>query len=265
MTKENLPTALITGASYGIGYELSRLFAADGYRLAFVARSADRLEQIKAELISEFGIEVLVIPKDLTLPSAPLEIFEEVRKSGISINVLVNNAGFGLHGLFSETDLQTELNMIQLNISALTHLTKLFLKDMLLSNHGKILNVASVAAFISGPLMAVYYATKAYVLSFSEALRTEFKGSGVTVSALCPGPSATKFATTAQLDNSRLFESGLLRTMEAATVARIGYRGLMRGKPVIITGLMNRLMVQLLRVSPRALIRNLTFWIMKKR
>jgi short-subunit dehydrogenase len=190
-----------------------------------------------------------VIPADLERAAAPAELFASVDSS---VDFLVNNAGFGFPGAFAETDLERELAMIQVNLTALTHLTKLFLRPMVERGRGRIMNVASTAAFQPGPLMAVYYATKAYVLSFSEALAEELSGTEVTVTALCPGPTATGFAAAADMANRRLFK---VRTpMTSVEVARQGYRAMMRGKRVVITGTANKLLAQSVRISPRRLV-----------
>jgi short-subunit dehydrogenase len=185
--------ALITGASSGIGRELATLFARDGYDLTLVARDRAMLARIGDELTRVHGVAVDVIAQDLSHPNAAAEVYRELKRRSIKIDVLVNNAGFGTYGPFVDSDAATESEMLQLNIVALTKLTRLFLEDMLAKREGRILNVASTAAFQPGPLMAVYYASKAYVLSFSEALANELRDSGVTVSTLCPGP--TQIAT----------------------------------------------------------------------
>lgn len=243
--------ALITGASSGIGYELATLFARDGYGLVLIARDRATLERIGEQLTRDHGVAVRVIAKDLSRANAAAEVYHEMARAALHIDVLVNNAGFGTYGAFAEADAATELAMLQLNIVALTQLTRLFLKNMLTKGEGRILNVASTAAFQPGPLMAVYYASKAYVLSFSEALANELGDSGVTVSALCPGPTRTGFRRRAQMEDSRLFARGV---MDAATVAAIGYRGLMQGKTVIIPGLKNRLLAFTVRFAPRRLV-----------
>ena len=245
----NNRTALITGASGGIGLEFARIFAREGYNLVLVARSADKLTALAESLAGEFGISALAHPADLTDPAAPDALFAAMQEQGIAVDVLVNNAGFATFGLFTETDLQQELDEIQLNITALTHLSKLFGREMAARRRGGILNVASVAAFQPGPLMAVYYATKAYVLSFSEALANEMADFGVTVSVLCPGATVTDF-----FDRADMGKSGLLKNapmMDAKTVAEIGYRGFVRGKTVVIPGLMNQLMVFSTKLAPR--------------
>jgi hypothetical protein len=239
-----MPKALITGASTGIGLELARIFAREGYELALVARNQKRLEELARELKPA---SVQVIAKDLSLPDAP----EEIQRSVPRVDVLVNNAGFGVYGKFAETSLAEELNMMQLNMSALVALTKLYLSGMVAARSGRIMNVASTAAFQPGPLMAIYYATKAFVLSFSEAIGNELEGTGVTVTALCPGPTATEFQERAQLHDVALLK---LNVMDARTVAEAGYRGLMAGKAVVIPGLQNKLMAQSLRFSPRSMV-----------
>jgi short-subunit dehydrogenase len=246
-----MPTALVTGASSGIGLELATLLAKDRHGLVLVARGRERLEEIARGLTEEFGVAATVLPADLTDPSAPLDIVLALAEQKLSIDILVNDAGFGVYGFFANTPLGKELAMIQVNITALTHLTKLLLPGMLERRRGRILNVASTAAFQPGPLMAVYYATKAYVLSFSEALGNETAGTGVTVTALCPGPTITEFQKQAGLEMTRLFRSPLV--MDAPTVARAGYEGMMRGKRVVVPGATNRTLVQGLRVTPRRL------------
>ena len=181
-----MPTALVTGASSGIGLELATLLAKDRHDLVLVARGRERLDGVARGLTEEFGVAATVLPADLTDPSAPIDIALALAERKLAIDILVNNAGFGVYGFFAQTPLEKELAMIQVNITALTHLTKLLLPGMLERRRGRILNVASTAAFQPGPLMAVYYATKAYVLSFSEALANETAGTGVTVTALCP-------------------------------------------------------------------------------
>lgn len=245
-------TTLITGASTGIGYELSKCFAADRHNLIIVARQEQRLRQLAEELIKQFGIAVKVVPADLAQPDAPKKIRDSVHKELLQIDYLVNNAGYGLGGKFTETDLSVELGMMQVNMMALVALTKLFLPDMLARKSGKIMNVASTAAFQPGPFMAVYYASKSFVLSFSEAIANELKGTGVTVTALCPGPTASEFQQRAQIQNTRLVKNKVLGMMTAEQVAKIGYQGFMRGKRIIIPGLLNKIGVHSTRMTPRA-------------
>ena len=246
-------TALITGASTGIGYELSKVFAREHCELIIVARDERKLRQVAAELRGLSGQPVKVIAVDLAERGAPLQISSQLAPA--SLDYLVNNAGFGLGGAFIDTDLKTELDMIQVNIAALVHLTKLFLRDMVGRKRGRILNVASTAAFQPGPMMAVYYASKAFVLSFSEAIAEELRGSGVTVTALCPGPTVSEFQKRARIENSRLVRTKAMGMMTAKSVAEIGYRGMMRGKVIVIPGMMNRMGVQSLRIGPRAIVR----------
>jgi short-subunit dehydrogenase len=229
-------TALITGASSGIGLELAKLFARDGYDLVLVARRREKLEALGAELGQRHGIRFRVIAADLADPAAPAEIMRQVGAASVTVDVLVNNAGFGELGAFVKTDLDTAGRMIEVNVTALTALTKLFLPGMLARRRGRILNVASTAGFAPGPLMAVYYATKAYVISLSEALAEELRGSGVSVTVLCPGPTLTEFQEVAHMQSTRLFRlPGVV--MSGESVAMAGYAGLMRGKRMVVPGL----------------------------
>ena len=247
-----MPTALITGASSGIGLELASIAAQDGHDLVLVARQRERLESVGRGLAEEYGVKVSVLPKDLAGPAAPAELARELAERGIAVDVLVNNAGLGVYGFFAETPLDRELEMIQVNLTALTHLTKLLLPAMLGRRRGRILNVASTAAFQPGPLMAVYYATKAYVLSFSEALASETAGTGVTVTALCPGPTHTEFQQRAGFKPIPLMQSPLVTG--AADVARAGWSGMKRGKRIVVPGFANRVLIQAERVTPRRLV-----------
>ncbi|MDQ2971035.1 MAG: SDR family oxidoreductase [Acidobacteriota bacterium] len=245
-------TALVTGASSGIGREIAKLLAADHYDLVLVARDAKRLEELGSELAGSRGVRARVVPQDLARPEGVRDLLAEIGRSGISIDILVNNAGLGVAGPFAQTDAKRDLEILQVNVTAVTELAKGVLPGMLRRRAGRILNVASTAAFQPGPLMAVYYASKAYVLSFSEAIANELAGTGVTVTALCPGPTATEFQRKAGLESSRLFAGPLV--MDAASVARAGYSGMMRGKRLVIPGFANKAMVQALRVSPRRLV-----------
>lgn len=239
-------TALITGATSGLGYEFVKLFADNGYNLVLIARNEQKLEEIKHTFQS---IDVKVITKDLSVPGAAKEIFQEVEEMGITIEVLVNNAGFGLMGKFQELDIKKQVEMIQLNIIALTELTYYFLPKMKHRNSGRIMNVASTAAFQPGPLMAVYYATKAFVLSFSEALVEELKGNNVTVTTLCPGATKTNFGSVASVEGTKMFS----RAMDSDIVAKKGYNALMSGKRVIVTGGLNKAGVIGAKFMPRSL------------
>ena len=245
-------TALITGASSGIGLELAKLFARDGYDLVLVARRREKLEALGEDLAGRHGIRFRAIAADLADPAAPAGIVGQLAAASVAVDVLVNNAGFGELGKFSETDLETARQMIQVNITALTLLTKLFLPGMIARHRGRILNVASTAGFAPGPLMAVYYATKAYVISLSEALAEELRGSGVSVTVLCPGPTLTEFQAVAHMESARLFR--LPGVMDAGAVARAGYAGLMRGKRMVVPGLLNRALLLVIRLSPRGVV-----------
>jgi uncharacterized protein len=262
VTQQKTQTALITGASGGIGYELAKLFAHDRYNLVLVARNADRLSQAATELQSQFGITVKTIALDLTEASAPKFLFDQLQREGDAVDILVNNAGFGVFGEFASISEEDILGQINLNIAALTDLTRLFLPAMLARRSGKIMNVASTAAFQPGPLMAVYYATKAYVLSFSQALANEVARSGVVVSCFCPGATDTDFQKRANLGNSRLFKK--FRPMTAEAVARDGYRGLMAGRTVVISGAKNWLVAESVRFAPRKLVTALSRWVAEK-
>jgi short-subunit dehydrogenase len=244
-------TALITGASFGIGLELARIFAREGYHLVLVARSADKLRQLASELEKAHGTRSLILATDLAAPGSAAYVLDQTTRADITVDVLVNNAGFGQFGFFAENDLEECLQQIQLNVTTLTHLTRLYLPGMIEQKSGRILNVASTAAFQPGPLMAVYYATKAYVLHFSEAIANELKSTGVTATCLCPGATATEFHKRANMTDIRLLRFG---AMDARTVAEDGYRALMAGKPVVISGFKNWLLAQSVRFSPRHVV-----------
>ena len=252
-SKSQRKTALITGASSGIGLELARQFAAHGHDLVLVSRNRDALEAAAGTLEGKYAIRATVIPADLADPDAPSRILDTVRAEAIDIEFLVNNAGFGLGGQFSETDVNTELDMIQVNISALVHLTKLFMQPMLARRSGRIMNLSSTAAFQPGPLMSIYYASKAFVLSFSEAIDEELRNSGVTVTCLCPGTTATNFAENAGVTNTGVFA----RTQSADEVARFGFEAMMKGERLAIPGMRNKIMVQAERLVSRKLVTRL--------
>jgi short-subunit dehydrogenase len=242
--------ALITGASGGIGEALARLIAADGASVVLVARRLDALSALANQLARAHGVQALALAQDLAEPGAADRLYEQIVARGLQVDVLVNNAGFATYGPFVETSAAEEEALLRVNVGALTTLTKHCLPGMVARRHGRVLNVASTAAFQPGPLMAVYYASKAYVLSFSEALAEEVGGSGVTVTCLCPGPTRTGFQERAQMQESKLFST--LSVMTAAEVARAGYDGMLAGRRIVIPGLGNKLGVQLLRLSPRA-------------
>jgi short-subunit dehydrogenase len=240
-----MATALVTGASSGIGLEIARLLAPD-YDLVLAARSGDKLEQLANELGN-----ARVVAVDLIDPDGSRKLLAEVP----AVDVLVNNAGFAEYGPFADADEQKLEDMIELNVTALTRLTRAYLPGMLERGSGKIMNLASTASFQPGPLMAVYYATKAYVLSFSEALAEETRGSGVTVTALCPGPTTTNFQATANMEKSRLVNERMLA--KADDVARYGVKAMNKGDVVAVPGLMNKIMATSIRFSPRPVVRRL--------
>ncbi len=249
-----MKTALITGASVGIGYELSKIFAKNNYNVVLISRNKEKLEELRNELLNMNNIFVKIITKDLSIPETPIEIFHELEKEKIDVDVLVNNAGFGLLGPFAELNLSEQLKMIQLNINSLVHLTGLFLPKMISKSSGKILNVASTAAFQPGPNMAVYYASKAFVLSFSMALHKELKNKGIVVTALCPGPTKTEFQKRARMENINLERSKLIPYMSAEKVAIDGFDGLMKGKRVVIPGQINKLGTKLVKFFPESFV-----------
>lgn len=255
-------TVLITGATSGIGFELSNLFAENGYNLVLVARNKARLEKLANECKQKFGVSTMTISKDLSLPTSPMEIFDELLENSIQIDILVNNAGFNVYGSFSETDLNKELQMINVNIVSLTHLTKLFLPGMIERNNGKILNVGSTGSFAPGVFNAVYCASKAYVLSFSEAIAEELKGTKVSVTTLCPGATKTEFAQRANMGDIKIFQGKL---MEAKEVAQIGYNALMNDKRTKIAGCTNNLTIFSLRFTPRNMVAKISKSIMSKK
>jgi len=249
-------TALITGASNGIGLELAKIHASKGGDLVLVARNKSKLDEIKTELEKQYKVSVYIISKDLSLTNSAQEVYNETIKENIQVDYLINNAGFGDFGMFVETDWNKELQMINLNITTLTHFTKLYLQDMIKRNSGKIMNVASTAAFQSGPTMAVYFATKAYVLSFTEAVSNEVSDKGITITALCPGATETGFQTAGGMEESNLFKGKKLPT--AKQVADYGYRSMMKGKTVAIHGIMNYILSNSVRFTPRALVVKIT-------
>jgi hypothetical protein len=245
-------TVLITGASSGIGLELAKCFAADGCKLILAARNQDALEKLAEELRRENKIEAIVLPADLSLPETPKRIFRELSAQKIFVDVLVNNAGFGAIGTFTELPLERQIEMIQVNVTALTELMRLFLPEMIQRRRGGILNVSSVAGFVPGPGMAVYYATKAFVLSLTEALAAELEGTGVKVTALCPGPTPTNFGNVAGSKKVRLIR---VPGTSAEKVARDGHAAFRRGQTIAVCGLQNKFVVFLARLMPRKLIR----------
>lgn len=241
-------TALVTGASSGIGVELARIHAERGGDLVLVARRQDRLEALKADLEAAHGIRAHLIVKDLARAEAAAEIHDELASRGVKIDYLINNAGFGNGGFFHEQDWARNEAMIQVNVTAVAALMRRFVPEMISRGGGRILNVASMAAFLPGPLQATYYASKAFVVSFSEAIGNELAGTGVTVTALCPGPVDTEFIEKANLRQAK----GFARTVSARGVAEAGYNAMLKGKPIIVPGPVNKLIIHLLlRLTPR--------------
>jgi len=245
-------TVLITGASSGIGLELAKCFASEGCRLILVARNESALNTLAGELRQKHKIETVVLSADLSQPDAPKQIFEQLAAQKISVDVLVNNAGFGLHGSFSELPLDRQLEIIKVNVVALVELTGLLLPQMIQRRTGGILNVGSVAGFVPGPYMGIYYASKAFVQSFSEALAEELSDKGVTVNVLCPGPTTTNFGNVARGDKVRVVQS---KAMTAEEVARYGHFAFRNKKTIAIPGLKNQIMVLATRILPRNAIR----------
>ena len=242
-------TVLITGASRGIGYELTKLFARDSYNLVLVARDKDNLLEIKENFSQKYNIDILIISKDLSEPNAAFEIFNETIEKKIVVDILVNNAGIGVFGKFYNEDISKISKIMQVNIIALTELTRLFLDKMVMRKEGKILNISSMAAFQPGPYMAVYYASKAYVQSFSEAITSELKGTGVTVTTLCPGPTKSGFQHEVGSEDSYLSKFNLLSS--SVEVAKYGYKALQTGKEVETPGFINTSLLNTSKVIPR--------------
>ncbi len=247
-------TALVTGASSGIGRELCRLFAADGVDLVVVARREERLRELAEQLEAAHDVSVRVEPCDLANAAARQALFERLQGDDVQIDFLVNNAGFGSNGPFHELDRERELAQVEVNVVALTDLAHMFLPGMLARGFGRVLNVASTAAFQPGPYMSVYYATKAYVLSFTEGIAHELAGTGVTATAHCPGATETEFAAEASNDDTLLFKSGVAT---AESVAKHAYRAMHRGKVIAIPGLKNKFGAAMVRFSPRGLVRSI--------
>lgn len=245
-------TALITGASSGIGKEFAQIHAECGGDLVIVARREDKLNALKSELEGKHGVKVMVIVKDLSQATAPAEVYDEVKKAGIEVNYLINNAGFGGRGKFHEREWETDLTMLNLNVVALTALTRFFLPDMVKRNEGKILNVSSTAALMAGPLQAVYYATKAYVTSFSNAIAEELHDTNITVTALMPGATETEFANTADMHRTSMFQNAF----SARSVAEDGYNAMMKGELNIIAGvsLGQRMMMSAIPMLPKKML-----------
>jgi short-subunit dehydrogenase len=244
--------ALITGASTGIGKDFAHIHAEKGGDLVVIARSQDKLEELKAELEKKYKVEVLVIAKDMGLANAPQEIYNEIKGAGIEIEYLINNAGFGALGKFHEMDMERQISMINLNVTALTALTRLFLPDMVKRNSGRILNVSSTASFMPGPLQAVYFATKAFVTFFSNALSEELHDTNITVTNLMPGATETEFGATSGMDKTEMFK----KTATSRSVAEDGYNGMLKGKIDVISGLTmsQKIMMFMIPFMPKKMV-----------
>jgi short-subunit dehydrogenase len=259
---EHRTTALVTGASSGIGEELARVHAEHGGDLVIVARRRDRLEAMKAELEKTHGITVYVLAQDLTQTDAPRRIFDELQSRGVAVDILINNAGLGYLGLFNEQDWSRNEDMIKINILALAALTRLFLPPMIERRSGRVLNIASMAGFVPGPNHAVYYASKAFVISLSEAIANELEGTGVTVTVLCPGPVDTEFTRRSEMKGVRL----LKHKASARDTAQAGYNAMLKGKTVVVPGPVSKLTIHgLLRLSPRWLTTRISRALMEKK
>ena len=253
--------ALVTGASGGIGKDISRLFAADKINLVLVARNKNKLEENKREFEKTYGIKTEIFSCDLSEPHSPEKIYEYTRNKSLIIKYLINNAGFGKYGDFIKQDFSVYEKMIELNIKSLAGLTHLYARDMVSQREGRIMNIASTAAFQPVPLLNVYASTKSFILNFSEALRNELKGTGVSVSVLCPGETRTSFHKTAGFPESKFKKSHL---MESKEVAEIGYKGMMRGKALIIPGLFNKLLTFSSRLAPRRVVPGISRFVIEK-
>ena len=254
-------TALVTGASGGLGLSFVNIFANDGYDVVLVARNGERLEEIKKEIEAKYNVKATVVAVDLCSEDGAQKVYDATKSAGLNVDVLVNNAGFGDFGEFHKSDINKQIRMVDLNCIALMHLCHLYIPDMIKNGKGNILNVDSIAAFQAGPLMSVYYATKAFVLSFSQALTRELKGTGVKVTALCPGPIRTNFDAAADLGESGLFKN--LKVWDPNVVAEFGYKNMKKGKSLCICGFVNKIIVFANRLAPRCLVRNMVYSLQK--
>lgn len=253
-------TALVTGASAGLGEEFARLLAKDGHNPVLVARNGQRLQQLADELRQRYGVTPHVFPCDLSQPGAAQDLYAALRQADLCIDILINNAGFGLNGKYYENPAEQEFALLQVNVVAVAQLTRLILPGMVARGLGRVLNIASTAAFQPGPGMAGYFASKAYVLSLSEALAEELKGTGVSVTALCPGPTETEFIDRAGMEESLLFK---LAKQSAHKVASIGYQAMLKGEAVVVPGVHNWAVTQTVRLAPRSVARSLAGFLVK--
>jgi short-subunit dehydrogenase len=256
--------ALITGATSGIGKEFAQLLAQDGINLVIIARNENRLEEVRRDLENEYSINVFTISRDLADPAAPVRVFKILEREGIVLNILVNNAGFNVYGLFEETDLEEELKMIRLHIVAVTEMTKLFLRQRSRQVVNEILNVSSIAGMVPGPLVSVHFATRAYILNFSLALSNEYKGSDVHVTCLCPGPTKSKFFDRAKMSNVRLASGKPIKLMNAKEVAATGYNALKKRKVIVVPGYRNKILAFMASIAPRTMATRITRWLMER-
>ncbi len=256
------PYALVTGASSGIGREFARLMSKDGWNLVLIARDEAKLEAVKVEAEERHGVRVIVLVRDLADPASPASIFAALNREEVRVSALVNDAGFNVYGPFEISDLERELEMIQVHVTSLTYLTKLFLRQRPAHSRAMILNVSSIAGLVPGPNVSVHFATRAYVLSFSQALARELAGASVSVTCLCPGPTRSAFFGRAGMDNVRLATGWPLRLMDSRVVAEVGYAAMKKGRVVAIPGLQNKIIALLARHAPRSLATRFTGWFM---
>lgn len=255
ITKNTGSWALITGATSGFGYEFVRILAEKGCNLVIASRNKKNLEKTAKEARDKYGVSVTIFPADLSIPGAAEKLYNQIKKAGIDIDILINNAGIGTFGPYADTDLRAEMELVELNVTSLAYLTKRFLQEMVERNRGKILNVASMASFQPGPYMANYCASKAYVLFLTEGIAQELSGTGVSASALCPGVVLTGFQERAGNTEAKVNKG---KHLDAKTVAQIGFDGMMKGKVIIIPGLKTKILVSLNRFVPRSLVRRIT-------
>jgi len=255
-------TALITGASSGIGYEFSQILAAKGYDLIITARNTEKLDQLREKILEEYQVNVTVIPKDLSIVTSSKELYLEIKRQKLKITLLINNAGFGDYNEFSTSDIEKQLQMVQLNISSVISLTRYFVEDMKISNYGKILNVSSILAFFPMPLFSVYAATKSFVLSFSEALNEELKPTNISITCLCPGPTRSNFTKNSEMEHSRAYKN--LKQAKPKDVAKLGIRAMLKGNRTVIYGFGNKILVFSTRLGTRGLVLKISKFISGK-
>lgn len=263
-SSEQIPSAVVTGASSGIGHAFAHLLANDGFNLILVSRNESRLQDVKAEIEAKYATTARIIARDLSISESPSEIFEILKREGVTARVLINNAGFNVHGEFEKSDLEEELKMIRLHICAVTEMTKLFLRQRPKDGKSMILNVSSIAALAPGPQVSVHFATRAYILSFSLALSDELRDTDVHVTCLCPGPTRSDFFRRASMENVRLARGYPVRLMNADTVAAAGYAALKKRKAMIVPGLGNKILAFMAMMAPRGLVIAVSRWLMDR-